>query len=125
VVGSHTPVSSELPDAVSQFQVPEKILQRRIISRGVKHVHQALIQWSFSPASLATWQDLIALRQRFLKAHAWGQAAPVERGNVNDMAAECLAGTMEEDSSVKAQPRSTKGSPTQLCLAQNGCVSEL
>jgi hypothetical protein len=111
VVGSHTPVSSELPDAVSQFQVPEKILQRRIISRGVKHVHQALIQWSFSPASLATWQDLIALRQRFLKAHAWGQAAPVERGNVNDMAAECLAGTKEEDSSVKGPAKKHERKP--------------
>jgi hypothetical protein len=34
---------------------------------------QGLVQWSLTPASLATWEDLEALKQRFHAALVWGQ----------------------------------------------------
>jgi hypothetical protein len=97
VVGSHTPVSTQLLSEASQSEVPEKVLQHRIVSKGVKHVHQALIRWSSSPAYLATWEDLIALKQRFLDAPAWGQVGTVGGGNVSDIAV-VMVGTKEKDS---------------------------
>jgi hypothetical protein len=44
---------------------------------------QVLIQWSGLPAALATWEDVEALRQRFPRAPAWGQAGPYRRGDVS------------------------------------------
>jgi hypothetical protein len=37
-------------------------------------VIQVLVQWSSMPASLATWEDLEALRQKFPGAPDWGQS---------------------------------------------------
>jgi hypothetical protein len=48
--------------------------------RGIRSVQQGLIKWSSSPESLATWEVLELLRQRFPAALAWGQAAPKEGG---------------------------------------------
>jgi hypothetical protein len=68
-------VTPELPDTLSQLQFLEKVLQGRLVTRGTRPVLQVLVKWSASPASLATWEDFEALRQRFSGAAAWGQAA--------------------------------------------------
>jgi hypothetical protein len=54
-------VSADIPDITDPFQVPVAILQRRVISRGVRAVQQGLVQWSSLPQSLATWEELEAL----------------------------------------------------------------
>jgi hypothetical protein len=46
-------------------------------------VPQGLIQWSNHPRSLATWEDLEALKQKFPRAPAWGQAASRRGENVS------------------------------------------
>jgi hypothetical protein len=69
-VGSKVAVSS-LPQELSELQVLEKVLQHRLINRGVRSVLQGLIQWSSAPTSLAMWEDLEALHQHFLAAPAW------------------------------------------------------
>lgn len=69
-----TQVSSIIPVLSDPFQVHVAVLQRRMASRGVRAVQQGLVQWSSLPQSLATWEDLEALRQRFPSAPAWGQA---------------------------------------------------
>ena len=61
---------SPTPDA--SFAVPEQVLQRRVTA-GARPVLQGLIKWSGMPASLATWENLEALRQRFPMASTWGQ----------------------------------------------------
>jgi hypothetical protein len=57
-----------LPFELSALQVPEQVLQCRMVSRGLSSVAQVLVKWSNTPESLATWKDLEALQQRFLKA---------------------------------------------------------
>jgi hypothetical protein len=59
-VGSNIQVTDYLPS-----QVPEKILQLRLIDHGVKSMIQVLVKWSSLPVSLATWEDMEVLRQRF------------------------------------------------------------
>jgi hypothetical protein len=63
-----------LPNSLDGLQVPERILQKRMATVGTAVRLQALIQWSGLPSSLATWEDLEHLRQRFPRAPAWGQA---------------------------------------------------
>jgi hypothetical protein len=67
-------VSSALPDAMSQMQVPVQILDRRIVMRGGKAVQQVLIKWSQGDDTLSSWEDEEALRSKFPEAAAWGQA---------------------------------------------------
>jgi hypothetical protein len=55
-----------------------------VVNQGNRSVVQVLVKWSSSPASLATWEDLEPLRQRFSKATAWGQAVFQEGGDVTD-----------------------------------------
>jgi hypothetical protein len=83
-IGVNVQVTPELPDQLSHLQIPEKILQHRLITQGVRPVLQVLVKWSTSPASLATWEDLEALCWRFPGAPAWGQAACFGGGNVRD-----------------------------------------
>jgi hypothetical protein len=73
-VGSNVQVTDSLPSELTEFQVPEKILQWRLINRGIKFVIQVLVKWSSLLVFLATWEDMEALRQRFPGALAWGQA---------------------------------------------------
>jgi hypothetical protein len=70
--GSVTPPPT-LPGELPKLQVPDKVLQHRMVSRGLRSVQQGLIQWSNSLPSLATWEDIKALKQRFPDAPAWGQ----------------------------------------------------
>jgi hypothetical protein len=70
---SNVQVTDSLRSELTEFQVSEKILQRRLINRVVKYVIQVLVKWSSLPISLATWEDMDVLRQRFPGASAWGQ----------------------------------------------------
>jgi hypothetical protein len=76
-------VSPSLPSDIDLLRVPEKVLQRRMITRGVRQVPQVLVQWSEWPASMATWEDLEDLSRRFPQAPAWGQAEFQEGGTVS------------------------------------------
>lgn len=80
--GKDKPVCADLPTTDNMFQILVKILQRRMLTRGTTVVHQALIQWSHQPESLATWEDVLALKQKFPRAPAWRQAGAQGRGIV-------------------------------------------
>jgi hypothetical protein len=56
-------------------EVSEQVLQTRSAQRRHKIIEQGLIQWSGMPASLATWGNLLELKERFPNAPAWCQAA--------------------------------------------------
>ena len=79
-VSSSAQVSPTPPDPTDSLQVPECVLSKRMVSKGVRSVQQALIKWSSWPDSMATWEDLEALRQRFPSAPAWGQAGSLQGG---------------------------------------------
>ncbi|WVZ81560.1 hypothetical protein U9M48_028917 [Paspalum notatum var. saurae] len=79
---SHVSVSPSVPDDIDIPRFPEIVLQRRVFTRGLRPRHQVLIQWSNWPASLATWDDEVSLRQAFPFAPAWGQASAQQGGNV-------------------------------------------
>jgi hypothetical protein len=75
-------VFSTLPSVAAPLQVPEKILQHRM-SLGANPVLQGLVQWSGMSPSLATWENLDAIRRRFPAAAPWGQAASQGEGIVS------------------------------------------
>jgi hypothetical protein len=75
------PVSSTLPADTAALQVPEAILQRRW-TEADPSVEQVLIKWTGMSPALATWENLVALKQRFLDAPAWGHAGSQEEGTV-------------------------------------------
>jgi hypothetical protein len=85
-LGPSCQVQAQLPTIADQFAVPVRVLQRRFRQKGLVAVPQGLIQWSDQPESLATWEDLVELRQRFPRAPAWGQAGFQGRGNVDNTA---------------------------------------
>jgi hypothetical protein len=62
-----------LPDDADYLQVPIHILQRRLVQRGAM-VPQVKVVWSGLDVALATWEDVVALRDRFPRAPALGQA---------------------------------------------------
>jgi hypothetical protein len=64
----------DLPQSLDGLQVPELVLQQRVTSSDNMVVLQALVEWSRLSVSLATWEDLEPLKQRFPWAPAWGQA---------------------------------------------------
>lgn len=80
--GTGHQVTSSLPPSEG-FQVPEAILQRRTVTRGIKSVPQVQVRWSSLLDSMATWEDLEALQQQFLLAPAWGQAGSQGEGDVS------------------------------------------
>ena len=75
-------VSPVLPDSSAYYQVPERVLQRRL-SPSDRPVLQGLIKWSGLPSSLATWENMADLRRRFPRAATWGQVASQEEGSVS------------------------------------------
>jgi len=74
---------ASLPAHLEGLQIPEKILQKHIVSNNLSPVTQGLIKWSGLDISLATWEDLEALQQCFPRAPAWGQAGSYQGGNVS------------------------------------------
>ncbi|XBI43525.1 hypothetical protein VPH35_108289 [Triticum aestivum] len=84
-----TEAVSALPEPLpphSPPDFPEKVLARRMITRGKAKIPQVLIKWSSQPDALASWEDFFELRSRFPGAAAWGQAASEARGDVTDTA---------------------------------------
>jgi hypothetical protein len=79
-IGSNIQVPSTLPQELSAWQVPKKIMQHRLVNRGVNTIVQVLIKWSSLPESLATWEDLEAVQQHLPTAPAWGQAISLRGG---------------------------------------------
>jgi hypothetical protein len=75
-------VSSTLHGDQVAFSIPERVLQRHVAA-GDHPVLQGLIKWSGMPVSLATWEDLEALHQRFPLAPTWGQVGSQEEGGVS------------------------------------------
>jgi hypothetical protein len=56
------------------LQVPEQILDSKLVWRGGKAISQVLVKWSDWDVSLATWEDEAVLKQQFPATPAWGQA---------------------------------------------------
>jgi hypothetical protein len=79
-VGVDHQISPLVPQDKLLFQVREKLLQRHMVTKGSHSVYQVLVKWSLSPESLATWEDLLPLKQKFPGVPAWGQAGPVGGG---------------------------------------------
>ena len=65
-----THTAQPLPSSLDGLQVPEHVLQKRVAKVGADVRLQALIQWLGMPSSLATWEDMETLRQRFPRAPA-------------------------------------------------------
>jgi transposase InsO family protein len=96
------PVSSTLPANTAAFQVPEAILQRRW-TEADQSVEQVLIKWTGMSLALATWENLVALKQRFPDAPSWGHAGSQEEGTVRT--------TVQEEAQEDKQgcrPKSTR-----------------
>lgn len=100
-------VSPSLPDFDDNLQVPEAILQRRLRPQRDGSVPQVLIKWSGLDASLATWEDVEAVRQQFPQAPARGHAVSQGEGGVTTPHL-CSPGTA--GSSVEAQQQPRRGS---------------
>jgi hypothetical protein len=81
-LGQNYQVPATLPSPDDILQFPLHVLQRRLRPRGDHSIAQGLIHWSSQPESMATWEDLEELQQRFPHAPAWGQAGNQGRGNV-------------------------------------------
>lgn len=76
-------VGSSWSDAHVDLQVPSQVVARCAVSRGGTIVDQVKLRWSRYDAALDTWEDEVALRQRFPSMAAWGQAAPHGGENVS------------------------------------------
>jgi hypothetical protein len=76
-------VSPSIPSELTEFQVPEKLLQWRW-SSGERPVHQVLVKWSHMPAALATWESVDELRRQFPRSPAWGHAGTQGGGIVSN-----------------------------------------
>ncbi|WVZ88557.1 hypothetical protein U9M48_035065 [Paspalum notatum var. saurae] len=79
-VGAGHQVTPTMPLALDTPRVPVQVLGSKLVSRGSRTVKQVLVQWSGLPSTLATWEDAVALQQRFPHAAVWGQAAVQGRG---------------------------------------------
>lgn len=82
-VGRNQVLVPNFPTDESSIQVPVQILQRRMVARGGELISQIKVGWSGMSPKLATWEDVDALRARFLEVVAWGQATVQARGNVS------------------------------------------
>jgi hypothetical protein len=124
-VGSKFPVTPVVPDGLLHMQVPEQVLQRHLVARGKKFVMQVLVRWSSLPESLATWEDLDAIKQRFPAAPAWGRPASKEGGSVKKATRQRRR--QRKKWARKLNPGSwagtgpdTSGGPTGVSPVQNG-----
>ena len=77
------PVIAQVPDLSDSFQIPLKVLQKRIATHGSVPTPEVLIQWSGLPPSLATWENLDDLKRRFHQAPALGLAGSFGGGSVS------------------------------------------
>jgi hypothetical protein len=100
-------VSPSLPAANSELQFPEPILQRRWTG-DARPVEQVLIKWSGMPVTLATWENLIAVKQHFPLAPAWGHARSQQEGDVSTVTQE--AGPEDTVTRPEARPKRKRAS---------------
>ena len=107
---------ADLPNTLDGLQIPVKVLQRRVHATDHDVVPQVLVQWSNLPRSLATWEDTEALRQRFPRAPAWGQAGLRWGGDVS------IARGEEHDLDTC---RADNAGPECIAVASNQSVPEL
>jgi hypothetical protein len=75
-------VSPSLPSAIDLPRIPLKVLQHRTVNTANGSVEQGLILWSGWSVDMATWENLLQLRQDFPRAPAWGQAGTQALGSV-------------------------------------------
>uniref|UniRef100_A0A8R7TK32 Integrase catalytic domain-containing protein n=1 Tax=Triticum urartu TaxID=4572 RepID=A0A8R7TK32_TRIUA len=74
--GATVPVSADLPpdNSISQAEhVPELVLDRKMVRVAGDIRPRIRVQWSHLPPSLSTWEDPVALQQRFPSTPPWGQ----------------------------------------------------
>jgi hypothetical protein len=83
LVSPDTVVISTLPEPSLLHQVPEAILDTRVVHRGDADIAQVLVKWSNMEEGLATWENREALHQQFLGTPAWGQAGLQDPGGVS------------------------------------------
>ena len=53
-VGTRVAVNDSLPDLSIGLQVPEEVLDSRLLRRGSRVIPQVLVRWSNCPVSLST-----------------------------------------------------------------------
>ncbi|KAK1692513.1 hypothetical protein QYE76_009210 [Lolium multiflorum] len=96
------------------FQVPLQVLRRRVRQQGLRTIVQGLVQWSGKPESMATWEDLESLQQKFPHASAWGQADCQERGDVNDLPSPANKEGTVTTEAKEARPRRQTKTPARF-----------
>ena len=119
------PVSPSIPSALTEFQVPEKLLQWRW-SSGERPIHQVLVKWSHMPVFLATWESVEELRRQFPRSPAWGHAGTQGGGivsNTPDTTTADAVGDLEGCPAtlplLRRGPRDRRG-PTPRCSGPCG-----
>lgn len=95
-----------LPHSLEGHQFPLKVLQRRVSTFDNAIVPRVLIQWSVLPRSLATWEDLTSLKQRFPHAPTWGEAG--SKGG-EGVSSQTPKGTEKEQATVASPAREGTG----------------
>jgi ribosomal protein L21E len=91
-VSTHTVVHTDLPDGEQLEPMPERILDKRWVRKGATSQCQILVRWSGLSDTLATWEGMEALKCRYPKAPAWGQADSQGEGSVMDQEEDAPSG---------------------------------
>ena len=83
-------VSIDIPPACNpetdMIAQPEQFLERRLVRTGDKVIMRVLVKWKGLAKSLATWEDLSLMHERFPDTLAWGQAISYGGGDVTTQA---------------------------------------
>ena len=81
-------VSIDIPPACNpetdMIAQPEQFLERRLVRTGDKVIMRVLVKWKGLAKSLATWEDLSLMHERFPDTLAWGQAISYGGGRCHD-----------------------------------------
>ena len=107
-------VLPQLPKPDDQLQIPEHILNQRVVRRGSGSLVQVLVKWSATPVDMATWEDKETLKQLFPRAPASVQAISKGGGVVSDQVPPGEPVTREAAVQVPARPRRKPQRPARL-----------
>lgn len=114
-IGPAQEVSPILPPSNAMFQIPARVLQRRVRQLGDRLVTQVRVQCSGGSEEQATWEDLESLRQQFPHGYAWGQADSQGEGIVSDLASPDRRPMDHEGQEAQpVRPRRKKQAPAWL-----------